>query len=150
LPPLARRTDKERLIREFLAAETNDGRPAAIEVDAFQRLLEYEWPGNIRELRNVIRTALAICDGGVVRLSDLPSELRVSEGSAALPRTIAATTSAALTDHNAAREALLSTIRDCNGNMSRTAQMLGISRNTLYRRCKTLGIVVRGSEANTD
>lgn len=76
LPRLAQRTDKERLIREFLAAETNDGRPAAIEMDAFQRLLAYGWPGNIRELRNVIRTALAICDGGVVRLRDLPSEVR--------------------------------------------------------------------------
>ena len=68
LPPLAARTDKERLIREFLAAETSDDRPAAIEVAAFQRLLAYQWPGNVRELRNVIRTALAICDGGVVRL----------------------------------------------------------------------------------
>ena len=68
LPPLAARTDKERLIREFLAAETSDDRPAAIEVAAFQRLLAYHWPGNVRELRNVIRTALAICDGGVVRL----------------------------------------------------------------------------------
>ena len=76
LPPLAARSDKERLIREFLAAETSDDRPAAIEVAAFQRLLAYGWPGNVRELRNVIRTALAICDGGVVRLRDLPSELR--------------------------------------------------------------------------
>src|SRR5690606_10983304 len=76
LPPLAQRTDKERLIRDFLAAETSDGRPAAIEMDAFQCLLSYSWPGNIRELRNVIRTALAICEGGVVRLSDLPSEVR--------------------------------------------------------------------------
>ena len=76
LPPLALRTDKERLIREFLAAETSDSRPAAIEVDAFEQLLAYRWPGNVRELRNVIRTALAICDGGVVRLRDLPSEVR--------------------------------------------------------------------------
>ena len=45
-------------------------------MDAFQRLLAYPWPGNIRELRNVIRTALAICDGGVVRLIDLPREIR--------------------------------------------------------------------------
>ena len=76
LPPLAMRTDKERLIREFLAAETDDDRPAAIEIDAFGQLLAYRWPGNVRELRNVIRTALAICDGGVVRLRDLPSEVR--------------------------------------------------------------------------
>ncbi len=152
LPPLAQRTDKERLIREFLAAETNDGRPAAIEVDAFRRLLDYEWPGNIRELRNVIRTALAICDGGVVRLRDLPSELRRADKAVASPTLSvqAAAPSSSLDESKAAapgatREALLNAIRDCSGNMSRTAQMLGISRNTLYRRCKKFGIAVSSS-----
>src|SRR5579885_1373866 len=75
LPALCERTDKERLIQHALAAETGNGRPAAIERDALQRLLAYSWPGNVRELRNVIRTALAICDGGVVRALDLPREI---------------------------------------------------------------------------
>jgi sigma-54 dependent transcriptional regulator, acetoin dehydrogenase operon transcriptional activator AcoR len=148
LPPLAARSDKERLIREFLATETNDGRPAAIEVDAFQQLLAYRWPGNIRELRNVIRTALAICDGGVVRLNDLPSEVRNSEVTAREERSCEQRDSAPdlPSAHETAigalgdKQALLRTIRDCSGNMSRAAQTLGVSRNTLYRRCKHLGI----------
>jgi len=131
LPPLAARTDKERLIREFLAAETSDGRPAAIEVAAFQRLLAYSWPGNVRELRNVIRTALAICDGGVVRLGDLPSELRAEDPMPAEPGPPATST---------VRDDLLRCMRECDGNMSLTAKRLGISRNTLYRRCKRLDI----------
>lgn len=150
LPPLAQRTDKERLIREFLAMETNDGRPAAIEMDAFRRLLDYEWPGNIRELRNVIRTALAICDGGVVRLRDLPSELRRADNVDSSPpiSTQATATSSPLAEHRGpmpatTREALLSAIHTCHGNMSKTAHMLGISRNTLYRRCKKAGIAVK-------
>ena len=136
LPPLAARTDKERLIREFLAAETSDDRPAAIEVAAFQRLLAYDWPGNVRELRNVIRTALAICDGGVVRLSDLPSELRNESMRHSVPAREPVTESGA-------REDLLRQMRACDGNMSLTAAHLGISRNTLYRRCKRLGIPLR-------
>ncbi len=134
LPPLALRTDKERLIREFLAAETSDGRPAAIEVDAFQQLLAYGWPGNVRELRNVIRTALAICDGGVVRLRDLPSEVRTSD--------VRNSASTQQCDRPAPveREEVLQGIRECDGNMSRAAERLGISRTTLYRRCKQLGI----------
>jgi sigma-54 dependent transcriptional regulator, acetoin dehydrogenase operon transcriptional activator AcoR len=141
LPPLAERTDKERFIREFLTAETNDERPAAIETDAFERLLAYSWPGNIRELRNVIRTALAICDGGVVRLRDLPSEVRngeVDPGSTATSavQPVAAAESPDVTE----REATLRAIRDSDRNMSRAAAALGISRNTLYRRCKRLGI----------
>jgi transcriptional regulator of acetoin/glycerol metabolism len=134
LPPLALRTDKERLIREFLAVETSDSRPAAIEVDAFEQLLAYSWPGNVRELRNVIRTALAICDGGVVRLRDLPSEVRDGGPGDSAP----------IIQGNQAesgeREKLLRAIRDCDGNMTRAAQQLGVSRNTLYRRCRRLGI----------
>ncbi|HET9475087.1 MAG TPA: sigma-54-dependent Fis family transcriptional regulator [Steroidobacteraceae bacterium] len=137
LPPLAARTDKERLIREFLAAETSDNRPAAIEVAAFQRLLAYEWPGNVRELRNVIRTALAICDGGVVRLRDLPSELRNEALRDAVPA------SQHPDSASTAREEVLQHMRACDGNMSLTAARLGISRNTLYRRCKRLGIPLR-------
>jgi len=137
LPPLAARTDKERLIREFLAAETSDDRPAAIEVAAFQRLLAYQWPGNVRELRNVIRTALAICDGGVVRLRDLPGELRNDSIRPSGPA------SQHPTPTSTVREEVLRYMRECDGNMSLTAARLGISRNTLYRRCKRLGIPLR-------
>jgi sigma-54 dependent transcriptional regulator, acetoin dehydrogenase operon transcriptional activator AcoR len=137
LPPLAARTDKERLIREFLAAETCDDRPAAIEVDAFQRLLAYDWPGNVRELRNVIRTALAICDGGVVRLSDLPSGLRNEAIRHSPPAPEHPNPASAL------REEVMRCMRECDGNMSLTAERLGISRNTLYRRCQRFGIPLR-------
>jgi transcriptional regulator of acetoin/glycerol metabolism len=144
LPPLALRTDKERLIREFLAAETNDERPAAIEVDAFRQLLAYGWPGNVRELRNVIRTALAICDGGVVRLRDLPSEVRETEARGGTPTLEPGRPAAA------ARDEVLRGIRECGGNMSRAAEQLGVSRNTLYRRCKRLGIPLASSRRALD
>jgi sigma-54 dependent transcriptional regulator, acetoin dehydrogenase operon transcriptional activator AcoR len=143
LPPLMQRTDRERLIREFLAAETRDGRPAAIEVDAFQCLLAYSWPGNIRELRNVIRTALAICDGGVVRLRDLPSEVRhdtAPERPANAHPAAPAIAQPPGPQAGLEREQVLCAIHDSDGNMSRAAQLLGVSRNTLYRRCKRLEI----------
>ncbi|HKE97119.1 MAG TPA: sigma 54-interacting transcriptional regulator, partial [Povalibacter sp.] len=149
LPTLAQRTDKERLIREFLAAETSDGRPAAIEMDAFKCLLAYSWPGNIRELRNVIRTALAICDGGVVRLKDLPSEVRVpakTDAPEQLPAPAATADGRSYSPlETAERDALLRAIRDNDGNMSRAAKHLGVSRNTLYRRCKRLEVAVQRS-----
>ena len=134
LPPLALRTDKERLIREFLAIETSDSRPGAIELDAFEQLLAYSWPGNIRELRNVIRTALAICDGGVVRLRDLPSEVRNGDAGYGAPA------QNSVPPGSTEREELLRTIRECDGNMTQAAKQLGVSRNTLYRRCRRLGI----------
>jgi transcriptional regulator of acetoin/glycerol metabolism len=165
LPALCERTDKERLIQHALAAETGNGRPAAIERDALQRLLVYSWPGNIRELRNVIRTALAICEGGVVRALDLPREIREnasrsderpegmscqnaqpswSSASAALPAAADDSCDPTVLPRNrlqaAERAALLRAMEELHGNMSRVAAELGVSRNTLYRKIKRHGI----------
>ncbi|MBS0417281.1 MAG: sigma 54-interacting transcriptional regulator [Proteobacteria bacterium] len=140
LPALRDRADKERVIHHALAAETGNGRPAAIEMDALQRLVAYPWPGNVRELRNVIRTALAICEGGVVRGIDLPREIRESEsniGAAMVPVSSVAETSSPVNPLRAAeRAALVRVIAECHGNMTRAASQLGMSRNTLYRRMK--------------
>jgi transcriptional regulator of acetoin/glycerol metabolism len=150
LPALRDRADKERVIHHALAAETGNGRPAAIEMDALQRLVAYPWPGNIRELRNVIRTALAICEGGVVREMDLPREIR--EAAALAPNTGAELTQGLSAGARTAggreaaipvnplkaaeRAALVRVIAECHGNMTRVAAQLGMSRNTLYRRMK--------------
>src|SRR4029077_19577824 len=94
LPALRDRVDKERVIHHALAVETGNGRPAAIEMDALQRLVAYPWPGNVRELRNVIRTALAICEGGVVRRIDLPREIREADsnsGAGSMPALVPGT-----------------------------------------------------------
>ena len=148
LPALAQRSDRERVIHRVLGAETTDGRPAAIEMDALARLVAYPWPGNIRELRNVIRTALAICDGGVVRQIDLPREIREQEapsvpvaGSAAALVAPVVAGKAANPLQAAERATLLSTIENCRGNMTRTAELLGMSRTTLYRKLKRHEIV---------
>ena len=165
LPALCERTDKERLIQHALAAETGNGRPAAIERDALERLLAYSWPGNIRELRNVIRTALAICEGGVVRAMDLPREIRegTSRGgdrpevmsspdaqpswtppNPPLPATLDESCEPAAPPRNrlqaAERAALLRAMEELHGNMSRVAVELGVSRNTLYRKIKRHGL----------
>jgi transcriptional regulator of acetoin/glycerol metabolism len=107
-------------------------------MEAFQRLLDYSWPGNVRELRNVIRTILAICDSDVIRLVDLPSEVRLcqtdSDDDCDAPT-------------SAERDAVIQCIRDCDGNMSRAAERLGVSRNTLYRRCKRLDIPLQHSRS---
>src|SRR3569833_1069555 len=149
---LADRADRERVIHRARAAETCNGRPAAIEVDALQRLIAYPWPGNIRELRNVIRTVLAFSEGGVVRLIDLPREIRepAPTSAGAVPVAPVAGTPAPVeaepleTCANplqaAERAALLKVIEKCRGNMTHAAEHLGVSRNTLYRKMKTHGI----------
>jgi sigma-54 dependent transcriptional regulator, acetoin dehydrogenase operon transcriptional activator AcoR len=149
LPLLRDREDKADLIRALLQQETADQDPVEIAEDAFQTLLDYAWPGNIRQLRNALRTASALCRDGAIRLSNLPQEVlhndaRHSPPPAAANSSVAppamALPSAALRDAECA--ALLRELERMHWNISRTAQSLGISRNTLYRKIHKHNIVL--------
>ena len=140
LPPLAARRDKEALIRKCIARESGGRGDAAIEMNALQRLLAHEWPGNIRELRNTIRTSLALCDDGVIRLSDLPADVTHPRPVAALTQKAPAEPAAPVSFEGAERDALMRVIEQHGWVMSRVAEHFGISRNTLYRKIKRHGI----------
>jgi transcriptional regulator of acetoin/glycerol metabolism len=151
LPALSARADAEQLIRRFIASEVRNGEAVMVEAEAFACLLSYSWPGNIRELRNVIRAALALCEDGVVRRSDLPTAIANGETplqSRALaapiagvePELKAITAGAPVSGANlleaAEREAILRAVEHNRWNMTLTARDLGMSRNTLYRKFK--------------
>jgi transcriptional regulator of acetoin/glycerol metabolism len=152
LPLLRDRGDKAELIRTLLQEENSDQESIEIAEDAFRKLLDYSWPGNIRQLRNALRTASALCRDGIIRLSNLPQEILHTDASAraraaggAAGNVEAAGTalnlpSAALRDAECA--ALLRELERMHWNISRTAQALGISRNTLYRKIHKHNIVL--------
>lgn len=144
LPALAKRSDLPRVIQRVLAAEVSHGRSAAIETEALQLLCTYSWPGNIRELRNVIRTALAICEGGVIRTGDLPHEVQESAAETPPPPLAKPNGPTAVQLRRimgeTERATLLLVIEENHWNMTRAARQLGMSRNTLYRKSKLYGI----------
>jgi transcriptional regulator of acetoin/glycerol metabolism len=157
LPLLRDRADKADLIRTLLQEENSDQDSIEISEDAFQRLLDYSWPGNIRQLRNALRTASALCRDGIIRMSNLPQEILHTETRAIAPPSVdgggngngggsgeapaaANLPSAALRDAECA--ALLRELERMHWNISRTAQALGISRNTLYRKIHKHNIVL--------
>ena len=135
LPRLAERADREKLIHRMLRACHGED----IDSDALRCLCNYGWPGNIRELRNVMRAALAVSEDGIVRLLDLPTEVRHSD------QTGTSTSAPSLLGpiEAAERQALIEAIRQTGGNMARAAQLLRVSRSTLYRRCKELEVPIR-------
>jgi sigma-54 dependent transcriptional regulator, acetoin dehydrogenase operon transcriptional activator AcoR len=135
LPALHARRDAEALVRKCIARESQENATAGIEMAALQKLLAYNWPGNIRELRNTIRTCTALCEDGVIRLSDLPKEIRAFN-----PQRREITDSAPITLETAEREALVRVLREQRWVMSRVAAHFKISRNTLYRKIKRHGI----------
>jgi transcriptional regulator of acetoin/glycerol metabolism len=150
LPPLRDRSDKADLIRTLLQEENLDQESIEIAEDAFRKLLDYSWPGNIRQLRNALRTASALCRDGIIRLSNLPQEIFHTEMHMAAPAAVPGIAdiapssvnlpSAALRDAECA--ALLRELERMHWNISRTAQALGISRNTLYRKIHKHNIVL--------
>jgi sigma-54 dependent transcriptional regulator, acetoin dehydrogenase operon transcriptional activator AcoR len=143
MPSLAKRRDKEALIRKCIARESSDG-TAAVELEAFERLVNYDWPGNVRELRNAVRTALAISNDRVIRVDDLPPEIRdyrapgppAPAGHDRVRTSTSEPPQSATPLEHAERQALLATIERNEWNMTRTAAQLGLSRATLYRKLR--------------
>ncbi|AND70726.1 hypothetical protein ATSB10_32720 [Dyella thiooxydans] len=146
LPTLRERTDKRELIQTLLREEVGDGPLPTIDDEAMERLLAHPWPGNIRQLRNVLRMATALCgdDGriGVVQLGrefgDAPSGLPpAAQGNPGRDE-------AANPLGTAERDALMFELERMHWNISRTATALGVSRNTLYRKIRKHRIVLPG------
>ena len=133
LPPRAR-SDREELL-DYLLAEEARGQRIQLDGEVRQGLLAYRWPGNVRQMRTVLRTLVALCEDGRVGLRDLPADIR--QALAALPPAAAAPAPAAGNSlDDAERAALLAALDGQRWHVSRVAEQLGISRNTLYRKLR--------------
>ncbi|SDN99440.1 Transcriptional regulator of acetoin/glycerol metabolism [Pseudomonas arsenicoxydans] len=135
LPALRDRSDKSQLL-DFLLAEEAGGETVVIDEPARQALLGFAWPGNVRQLRNVLRTLAALCDGGRIGLEDLPAMIRQVRP---LPVVAVEEPSEHPLD-DAERLALLNALEQTRWHMTNTAEQLGVSRNTLYRKLRKHGI----------
>jgi two-component system response regulator AtoC len=105
----------------------------SIAPDAHARLLAYHWPGNVRELRNVIEYVFAIGEGPVLEGQELPPELRGEPP----PRTTR-TNVHAMSPVDDERARILEVLREAKGLKSRAAELLGVSRTTLWRKMREL------------
>jgi len=135
MPPLRERRDGLPILTEYLAlrAAQQIGRAIShIEPNVHAAFDNYDWPGNIRELQNVIERAV-ILSSGRITLNDLPELIRqpVKEPSV--------TADCILQDRE--REAILEVLAQCDGNRRLAAERLGISKRTLQYRLKEYGLV---------
>ncbi|HEX8310234.1 MAG TPA: sigma-54 dependent transcriptional regulator [Chthoniobacteraceae bacterium] len=142
LPPLReRREEVPSLVATFIraiAAQSGKAEPQ-ISIEAMQRLKDYSWPGNIRELRNSVEYAVVLADDAITE-NHLPPEIClpiVLQGASA-PATPANTLN--LDDRE--RESIIAALRQSHGNKKRAAELLGIHRPTLYNKIKRYGIAV--------
>ncbi|HEU0029933.1 MAG TPA: sigma 54-interacting transcriptional regulator [Kofleriaceae bacterium] len=138
IPPLRERTDEIEALAELFAmriAETTRGEPPALSAAALERLRSYRWPGNIRQLRNVIERAVLLCDGPTILPEHLTFDEAPGEREPAAPPPLP---DGPLDPDNA--DHVLAALASCAGNQTRAARLLGISRNTLLARLDQFGL----------
>ena len=149
LPPLRERPEDIRVLAGHFAgqlAEQNHWKPMSFSRDALEALERYSWPGNARELRNVIERVLLYAVGDVVELATVERALPMGGASGAS----AGLSSSSATDGALAhrveafeRETLLAELKRNHHHMTNTAKALGLERSHLYKKCQQLGIDLR-------
>lgn len=140
IPPLRdRQGDAVLLAQAFLRKFSQDQRRGSISFteDAHRALEAYRWPGNIRELMNVVRRAVIMADAGRVSAADMG--LPVSDEIAAMDST-GGELDLRRVREVAERQATVTALARSDGNIVRAAEMLGVSRPTLYDLLKRLNI----------
>jgi DNA-binding NtrC family response regulator len=134
IPPLRERAeDILPLAHHFLRSQAPERGPR-LDDDAKERLLEYDWPGNIRELRNIIVRSILMTDGSVIRASDLvfsktafSTQARDARGSVRLIE-------------GEERQKMIEALEKTEGNRAEAARILGVSKSTFHDRMRRYGI----------
>ena len=131
--PLRKVTEDIQSVAEFYLAQYAEERnepPKRLDASAVKMLKQHEWPGNIRELRNVINVAARNVEEAVITASDLPISRSSPEVSDSLR----------LRDSNAERQRIIEALEKTEGNKTQAAKLLGIGRTTLVYKLKQHGL----------
>ncbi|MBI3649748.1 MAG: sigma-54-dependent Fis family transcriptional regulator [Acidobacteria bacterium] len=140
LPALReRREDIPLLAIHFLEIYKNRSNKniTGISEKALSRLRRYDWPGNVRELENAIERSVIIAQGNMITLDDLPDAARGAENEVDARQTVEIEVGTPIDEVE--KRLILETLSYNNGDRTRTAQMLGIGRKTLYRKLQQYG-----------
>ncbi|HEX2875454.1 MAG TPA: sigma 54-interacting transcriptional regulator, partial [Polyangiaceae bacterium] len=152
IPPLRERPEDIPFLAGRLLADlqaTDAARPggsvAMLAEDARRALLAYAWPGNVRELRNALEYALVVGESDVIGAADLPEEILTGGEAPApapesLPNASLLRDAAPAAEDSAERARIGRALTNASGNLGRAARILGISRTTLWRHMKRVGI----------
>jgi two-component system NtrC family response regulator len=127
VPPLReRRNDIPLLVKHFvqLAEQRHGSEPKRVAGAAMRVLCDFSWPGNVRQLRNLMERLVLLTEGAIIHAEDIPAELR------ATPLSESVTLEAAVCQ--AERAAILAALEKCNQHREHAAQLLGISVRTLH------------------
>jgi PAS domain S-box-containing protein len=137
LPSLRERREDIPLLIEHFVTKFNrlQGKDVAgVSDEVLARLMEYDYPGNVRELENIIEHGFVLCRGGLIELNHLPPQLRGQVPGETFP------SMGGMTLQAMERLAITDALRRHQGNRTAAARQLGINPSTLFRKVKALGI----------
>ena len=134
MPTLKERGEDILLFANFFLDQANkelDKQLIGFDANASKALLEYHWPGNLRQMKNIIKRATLLAQGSFIGLTELGNEIQETQPS---------TPKMALRDEDTEKEHIMEALRQTGNNKSRAAQLLDIDRKTLYNKLKLYGI----------
>jgi two-component system, NtrC family, response regulator HydG len=146
LPPLRQRKEDIPLFANFFLQKTNkelNKNIEGFEDDVMKMFIQYSWPGNLREFRNVIRRSVLMTNGGNISAATLPAEITgfIIQKNSASPgeRDLLKPVSLDLKDtaSRAEYEAIMQVLKEVNFNKTKAAELLNIDRKTLYNKIKS-------------
>ena len=149
LTPLRERPEDIEALAHHLLKQLGGANPPELTPEAMTALKEYSWPGNVRQLRNCLERAVLLANEGLITLNELPPEV-ARRTSASVPLTFSAQGSTAVGDaapnslvqaapaslREVERQQILAALEQTNWHRGKTAELLGISPSTLYRRLR--------------
>ena len=145
MPPLReRRDDIPLMVQAFLkqSAQENEKPARELTADAMNRLVEFPWPGNVRQLRAAVDSGVVLATGPKITLRDLPLDVRQWNGESTTAPTRGASAvhrpaaGPSLNVHETENDLIRRALADTGGNITKAASLLGMSRRTLHRKIK--------------
>jgi DNA-binding NtrC family response regulator len=148
LPPLRERPEDIEPLSRYLLKQIAGTQPPELTEEAFTALRLYQWPGNVRQLKNCLERAVILSNNGRITLSELPPEVTrpvvaapvstnvapAANGDVTVPLAAIAPTSGSLREVE--RQQILAALEQTGWHRGKTAEILGISPSTLYRRLR--------------
>ncbi|MEE9912382.1 MAG: sigma-54 dependent transcriptional regulator [Deltaproteobacteria bacterium] len=146
VPPLRDRKEDipfltERFLLDFAAKEGQQ--PKILSGGALERLMAHDWPGNVRELKNIIERLIILTPSNEIRADDIP-ELNVkTETSLLAPESSAVSDSLRDARLDFERQFIIKKLEEYDGNISKTAEAIGLERSNLHKKLKSLKVVTK-------
>jgi DNA-binding NtrC family response regulator len=144
IPPLRERKEDIPLLVEHFLHRCGGGKGWTVEGTAMDILLQYDWPGNVRQLKHVLEQAMFRAKGGIITPHDLPpllqTKFRTVPSSSTHTQSLPFLSPSKQPRPALTRELLERTLKQADDNVTETARLLNVSRMTVYRKIKEFGI----------